>query len=119
MKERDRVKRFIHIEWGADSHAGRHSEDPEAVLRKVATGKGTDERGLAYLKTGGDARVSQRRRLVGDLRLQSLRLAPEDAGEAALAHRLGAVDIQGLRLAAARRQRDPAHESEGRRASAT
>jgi beta-galactosidase len=59
LTERNRVKRFIHIEWGADSHAGRHSEDPEAVLRKVATGRGTDERGLDYLKTGGDIRVSK------------------------------------------------------------
>ena len=59
LKERDRVKRFIHIEWGADSQAGRHSEDPEAMLRKVATGTGTEERGLAYLKTGGNARVSK------------------------------------------------------------
>jgi beta-galactosidase len=57
--ERDRVKRFLHIEWGADSHAGRHSEDPEAVLRKVATNNGTDERGLDYMRTGGDARVSR------------------------------------------------------------
>jgi beta-galactosidase len=59
LAERDRVKRFMHIEWGADSHAGRHSEDPEAVLRKVATGNGTDERGLSYLKTGGEVRVSK------------------------------------------------------------
>lgn len=35
LTERDRVKRFIHIEWGADSHAGRHSEEPDAVLRAV------------------------------------------------------------------------------------
>ena len=56
---RDSAKRFIHIEWGADSQAGRHSEDPEAVLRKVATGNGTDERGLDYLKTGGEVRVSR------------------------------------------------------------
>jgi beta-galactosidase len=59
LKERERVKRFIHMEWGADSQAGRHSEDPEAVLSKVATGTGTDERGLAYLKTGGSTRVSK------------------------------------------------------------
>jgi beta-galactosidase len=59
LKERGRVKRMINIEWGADSQAGRHSEDPEAMLSKVATGTGTDERGLAYLKTGGDARVSK------------------------------------------------------------
>lgn len=57
--ERKRVKRFIHIEWGADSHAGRHAEDPEAVLREIATGTGTEERGLDYLKIGGEARVSR------------------------------------------------------------
>jgi beta-galactosidase len=59
VKQRDRVKRFIHIEWGADSQAGRHSEDPEAVLRRVATGKGTAEVGLDYLNKGGDVRVSK------------------------------------------------------------
>ena len=59
LAERTRVKRFIHIEWGADSQAGRHSEDPEAVLRKVPTGNGTDERGLDYRKSGGDVRVSK------------------------------------------------------------
>ena len=59
LTERERVKRFIHIEWGADSHAGRHSEDPEAALRKVATNNGTDERGLDYLKAGGDTRISK------------------------------------------------------------
>jgi beta-galactosidase len=59
LTERNRVKRFIHIEWGADSQAGRHSEDPEAVLRKVSTGNGTDERGLDYQKNGGDVRVSK------------------------------------------------------------
>jgi beta-galactosidase len=59
ITERGRVKRLIHMEWGADSQAGRHSEDPDAVLRKVATGTGTDERGLDYLKSGGDVRVSK------------------------------------------------------------
>ena len=59
LTERNRVNRFIHIEWGADSQTGRHSEDPEAVLRKVPTKGGTDERGLDYLKTGGDMRVSK------------------------------------------------------------
>jgi beta-galactosidase len=59
LTERDRVKRFVHIEWGADSHAGRHSEDPDAVLRAVKTNNGTDERGLDYLRTGGDVRVSK------------------------------------------------------------
>jgi beta-galactosidase len=59
LTERDRVPHFIHMEWGADSHAGRHSEDPEAILSKVATGIGTDERGLDYLSTGTAIRVSK------------------------------------------------------------
>jgi beta-galactosidase len=58
-QQRDRVSRFIHMEWGADSHAGRHSENPEAEARKVPEGEGTDERGLAYLSTGGETRVSR------------------------------------------------------------
>jgi beta-galactosidase len=56
---RSRVKRFIHVEWGAESHAGRHSEDPEAVLRKVATDIGTDERDQDYLMSGGSIRASK------------------------------------------------------------
>jgi beta-galactosidase len=59
LAERSRVQRFIHIEWGADSQTGRHSEEPEAVLSKISTGNGTDERGLDYLKSGGDVRVSR------------------------------------------------------------
>jgi beta-galactosidase len=59
ITERERAKRFIHVEWGADSQAGRHSENPDAVLTKVPTGEGTDERGLDYLPTAGDPRVSK------------------------------------------------------------
>ena len=57
--QRDRVNHLFHAEWGADSHAGRHSEDPDKILAQIATGKGTDERGLAYRSTGGDTRVSR------------------------------------------------------------
>lgn len=57
--QRERVKHLFHAEWGADSHAGRHSEDPDKILSQIATGQGTDERGLAYLNTGGQARVSK------------------------------------------------------------
>lgn len=57
--ERERVKHFIHIEWGADSHARRHSENPDASLARIATGTGTDERGLDYLPTGGAPRISK------------------------------------------------------------
>ncbi len=56
--QRERVKRLIHIEWGADSHAGRHSEDPEAALHKIPPGARTDEHGLAYKKQGGQPRMS-------------------------------------------------------------
>ncbi len=57
--QRERVNHLFHAEWGADSHAGRHSENPDKVLSQIATGQGTDERGLAYINTGGQARVSR------------------------------------------------------------
>jgi beta-galactosidase len=52
------VKRFIHIEWGADSHTRRHSETPDKVNAEIRSGTGADERGLDYLPTGGIPRVS-------------------------------------------------------------
>ncbi len=57
--QRDRVNHMFHAEWGADSHAGRHSENPDKALAQITTGQGTDERGLAYLNSGGPARVSR------------------------------------------------------------
>lgn len=50
---------FFHAEWGADSVAGRHSEDPEKFLAEVATGQGTAETGSAYKSNGGKARASR------------------------------------------------------------
>ncbi|MEY3897226.1 MAG: hypothetical protein RLZZ214_2747 [Verrucomicrobiota bacterium] len=50
---------FFHAEYGGDSHAGRHSEDPEKFLEEVATGQGTAEVGKAYKGTGGPARASK------------------------------------------------------------
>ena len=50
---------FFHAEYGGDSHAGRHAEDPEIFLKEVATGKGTAEVGKAYKATGGSARASK------------------------------------------------------------
>ncbi len=76
---------------GADSHAGRHSENPDKILSEIATGHGTDERGLAYLNTGGEARVSKDGDWSETSRLQSLRLAPQSAGDPRLVHRLRAV----------------------------
>jgi beta-galactosidase len=54
-----RVPRFFHAEWGGDSHAGRHAEDPERFLSAVATGVGTAEVGQAYKATGGKPRASK------------------------------------------------------------
>lgn len=50
---------FFHAEYGGDSHAGRHSEDPEKFLADVATGQGTAEVGKAYKGSGGNARPSK------------------------------------------------------------
>jgi beta-galactosidase len=53
------TRHFFHAEWGGDSHAGRHSEDPEKFLTQIATGEGTAEVGKAYKATGGKARASK------------------------------------------------------------
>ena len=58
-EEMKKVRHFFHAEWGGDSHAGRHAEDPDRLLSKVATGAGTDERGLDYLLNGGQSRASR------------------------------------------------------------
>jgi beta-galactosidase len=58
VRGRESVKRFMHVEWGADSHAGRHAEDPEAGLGDVPAGGGTDERDRDAWKEGGPPRVS-------------------------------------------------------------
>ena len=50
---------FFHAEYGGDSHAGRHSEEPEKFLGNVAVGKGTAEVGKAYKASGGSARPSK------------------------------------------------------------
>ena len=49
------VKHFIHMEWGADSHAGRHSELPDAAL---ATNTG-DEVGLDFVLKSGQPHVAK------------------------------------------------------------
>ncbi|WEK17631.1 MAG: glycoside hydrolase family 2 TIM barrel-domain containing protein [Candidatus Pedobacter colombiensis] len=58
-KEFDRVDHFLHVEWGGDSHAGRHSETPDKALSEVKTGVGTDERDGDASLFGGSARVSK------------------------------------------------------------
>ncbi len=50
---------FFHAEYGGDSHARRHSEEPEKFLGAVATGQGTAEVGKAYKSNGGKPRASK------------------------------------------------------------
>ncbi|MGN6181350.1 MAG: glycoside hydrolase family 2 TIM barrel-domain containing protein [Mucilaginibacter sp.] len=53
------VKHFIHIEWGGDSHALRHSEDPYPYITKIPKSVADDERlGDANLH-GGEPNVSK------------------------------------------------------------
>ena len=54
-----KVKRFIHVEWGGDSHAMRHSENPDKALAQIKTGLGADERAGDASLYGGAARISK------------------------------------------------------------
>ncbi len=54
-----KVNHFLHVEWGGDSHAGRHSENPDKALQAVKTGNGADERAGDASLYGGAARVSK------------------------------------------------------------
>ena len=56
--EMKKVDHFLHVEYGGDSHARRHSENPDSVISRIAMGQGTDERGTDYLLTGGVTRAS-------------------------------------------------------------
>jgi beta-galactosidase len=58
-KEFEGVKHFLHVEWGGDSHAGRHSEEAETVVEKITTGSGADERKGDASLYGGSTRVSK------------------------------------------------------------
>lgn len=57
--EFNKVKRFLHVEWGGDSHARRHSENPDKALNKIEAGGGADERAGDASMYGGAARVSK------------------------------------------------------------
>lgn len=58
-EEFKKVNHFLHVEWGGDSHAGRHSENPDKALQAVKTGNGADERAGDASLYGGAARVSK------------------------------------------------------------
>ncbi|HTC95929.1 MAG TPA: glycoside hydrolase family 2 TIM barrel-domain containing protein [Terriglobales bacterium] len=52
--EMKQVNHFIHMEWGGDSHARRHSEDPDRELSKIDTAPlPTDPAQLNAMLSGG------------------------------------------------------------------
>ncbi len=57
--EMQKVKHFLHVEWGGDNHARRHAEDPYITLDKIETGKSADERAGDASLYGGSARASK------------------------------------------------------------
>lgn len=58
-EEFKKVDHFIHMEWGGDSHAGRHSENPDKALQQVKAQGAADERAGDASLYGGAARVSK------------------------------------------------------------
>lgn len=59
LKEIKRVNHFLHVEWGADSHLNRFSENPYLGLENLKTGIGCDERENEASLYGGINRVSK------------------------------------------------------------
>jgi len=54
-----KVDHFLHMEWGGDSHARRHSEAIEKILASYVAGHALNERGLEFQLTGGVSRAPQ------------------------------------------------------------
>ncbi|MGE9312574.1 glycoside hydrolase family 2 protein [Niabella sp. CJ426] len=57
--EFDKVDHFLHVEWGGDSHAGRHSETPDKALQNIKASGTADERAGDASLYGGAARASK------------------------------------------------------------
>ncbi len=57
--ERKRVNHFLHVEWGGDSHARRHTEDPTRYLDIIESERTADERAGDASLYGGQARASK------------------------------------------------------------
>jgi beta-galactosidase len=58
-EEMKKVKHFLHVEWGGDSHARRHSENPDKAIQNMQPAKAADERAGDASLFGGAARVSK------------------------------------------------------------
>jgi beta-galactosidase len=58
-KEFNGVNHFLHVEWGGDSHAGRHSENPDQAMVGIKAAGAADERTGDASLYGGSARISK------------------------------------------------------------
>jgi beta-galactosidase len=54
QREWQTVPRFLHVEWGGESHARRHSEVPDRLLSKFLSGANFDEREREHMLSGGE-----------------------------------------------------------------
>jgi beta-galactosidase len=57
--EMEKVNRFLHVEWGAESYARRHSEETDRLVAQAISHQQPDLRELDYLLTGGQDRPYQ------------------------------------------------------------
>ncbi|TZF86273.1 glycoside hydrolase family 2 protein (plasmid) [Pedobacter sp. BS3] len=57
--EMKQVNHFLHVEWGGDSHAGRHAENPYENLPPIKTGNGGAEKDGDALLNGGPPRIAK------------------------------------------------------------
>jgi beta-galactosidase len=54
-RESKTVPQFLHVEWGAESHARRHSEDPDRLLARLLFGTAIDEVDRERLASGNES----------------------------------------------------------------
>ena len=53
------VDHLMHVEWGGESHARRHSEGPDDLLAQMATRKGLDQTDIDFLLSGGQGHAPE------------------------------------------------------------
>ena len=53
------VDHMIHVEWGGESHARRHSEGPDDLLAQIATRPKLDPEDLDFLLSGAQGHASE------------------------------------------------------------
>ena len=58
-EEFKKVDHFLHVEWGGDSHARRHSETPDGLLMGVSGGRGMEERAADSSLYAGAAKAAK------------------------------------------------------------